>query len=101
MVKNGIFIGLTTIDIQYLIDTFPGANVKVKTDAPDVMVGGPATNAAVIFAHLNGNAELYSAIGINPFRNYILDDLTKHKNKGKRCGRWAAGFAGNCNCCYL
>ena len=79
MVKNGIFIGLTTIDIQYLIDTFPGANVKVKTDAPDVMVGGPATNAAVIFAHLNGNAELYSAIGINPFRNYILDDLTKHK----------------------
>ncbi len=79
MVKNGIFIGLTTIDIQYTVDSFPVANVKVKTDAPDFIVGGPATNAAVIFAYLNGKAELYSAIGENSFRNYIIDDLTNHK----------------------
>ena len=79
MIKNGVFIGLTTLDILYLVDVFPGTNVKIKTNAPDIMVGGPATNAAVMFAHLNGNAELYSAIGKNSFRNFILDDLTHHK----------------------
>ena len=54
MKKNGLFLGLTTIDIQYFVDSFPASNVKVKTHPPEIMVGGPATNAAVAFAHLNG-----------------------------------------------
>ena len=67
MQYRGLFIGLTTIDIQYFVETFPGSNRKVKTATPDILVGGPATNAAVAFAHLNGRAFLASAAGRNSF----------------------------------
>lgn len=78
---NGLFIGLTTIDIQYFVNTFPESNKKVKTEAPDIFVGGPATNAAVAFAHLNNGAYLASAVGINPFESFIKSDFSVTKIK--------------------
>lgn len=74
---RGLFIGLTTIDIQYFVDTFPQSNSKVKTNPPDILVGGPATNAAVAFAHLNGGANLATAIGDNSFTAYIQKDFNR------------------------
>ena len=68
MQYSGLFIGLTTIDIQYFVDTFPESNRKVKTEAPEIFVGGPATNAAVAFAKLNNGAFLASPVGKNPFQ---------------------------------
>ena len=73
--KQALFFGLTTLDIQYCLDEFPSANVKVKTDPPLFFVGGPATNAAVAFAALNGGAALITAIGQNPFRSIFADDF--------------------------
>jgi len=75
---NGLFIGLTTIDIQYFVNTFPKSNKKVKTVAPDVLVGGPATNAAVAFSKLNNGAFLSSPIGENPFKLFCREDFNQN-----------------------
>lgn len=78
---NGLFIGLTTIDIQYFTKEFPKSNVKLKTAPPSIFVGGPATNASVIFSHLGGNANLVSPVGANPFSSFIKADLEKYDVK--------------------
>ena len=70
-----LFAGLTTIDIQYFVDQFPGPNQKIKSASPTILVGGPAANAAAGFAFLSGDATLLTAIGTNPFRKTILDDF--------------------------
>jgi sugar/nucleoside kinase (ribokinase family) len=77
MKYNGLFIGLTTIDIQFFVSDFPKPNKKVKTEPPAILVGGPATNAAVVFAHLNMGANLVSAVGKNPFYSFIQTDFSK------------------------
>jgi sugar/nucleoside kinase (ribokinase family) len=76
---TGLFIGLTTIDIQFKVDSYPESNQKVKTGAPEILVGGPATNAAVAFSQLNGGAFLASAAGMNSFKQIIETDF---KNTG-------------------
>ncbi len=75
MKYNGLFIGLTTIDIQYFVDEFPESNKKIKTNAPEILVGGPATNAAVAFAKLNNGAFLASALGQNSFSKFFELDF--------------------------
>lgn len=77
MKYSALFIGLTTIDIQYFVDQFPKSNIKVKTRPPELLVGGPATNASVAFAMLNNGVHLASAIGNNSFSEFILNDFNK------------------------
>ncbi|WP_372648911.1 PfkB family carbohydrate kinase [Draconibacterium sp.] len=72
-----MFVGLTTVDIQYFIDDIPIANTKIKTGNPDILVGGPATNAAVAFAYLNKTATLASPAGLNAFSSFIDQDLNR------------------------
>ncbi len=72
-------MGLTTIDIQYLVDTFPTLNSKTVAGTFAMSVGGPATNAAVAFAHLGGKCHLMSAIGNNQFTSFIESEL-RHYN---------------------
>jgi sugar/nucleoside kinase (ribokinase family) len=57
------------------LNSFPASNKKIKTSPPDILPGGPATNAAVAFAALNGDASLASATGKNPFMDCIREDL--------------------------
>ena len=52
VVLRGLFGGLTTIDIQYLVNTFPRSNSKTVASQFAMSVGGPATNAAITFAYL-------------------------------------------------
>lgn len=73
-----LFAGLATIDIQYFTDRLPGPNEKLKSAPPTLLCGGPALNAAVSFAFLNESAVLLSAIGKNPFTNFIVQDLNFH-----------------------
>lgn len=72
---RGLFIGLTTIDIQYFVEEFPAPNIKVKTEAPEILVGGPATNAAVSFAQLNNSAFLATPFGNNSFLSFVNKDF--------------------------
>ena len=41
-------------------------------------IGGPATNAAITFAHLGGNSHLLSAIGQQPFTPFIERELRQY-----------------------
>lgn len=78
MPYRSLFIGLTTIDIQYFVDEYPEINVKIKTMPPDIYVGGPATNAAVAFSHLNGGANLLGVVGENTFTPFVKNDFEKY-----------------------
>ena len=75
MPYTALFAGLTTIDIQYQVDLFPTTNIKIKSDPPDILVGGPSTNAAVAFARLSGEAYLVSSVGRNSFNEIISKDF--------------------------
>lgn len=75
MQYSALFVGLTTLDIQYFVDSFPVSNVKVKTEPPKIYVGGPASNAAVAFAKLNKGCYLASASGENAFSSFIDNDF--------------------------
>jgi len=79
MQYRALFLGLTTIDIQYFVDKFPKQNKKVKTGPPEFFVGGPATNAAVAFAKLNDGAYLASSTGKNAFSKLVEDDFKRTK----------------------
>lgn len=74
MQYRGLFIGLTTIDIQHYVDYFPISNQKIKSSAPEILVGGPAANASVAFATLNNGAFFVSACGQNSFTETIKED---------------------------
>jgi len=71
-------VGLTTIDIQYLVDTFPASNSKTVAGTFAMSIGGPATNAAIAFAHLGGNSHLISALGHNPFTPFMESELHQY-----------------------
>ena len=77
MSYKALFIGLTTIDIQYFVDHFPIPNTKIKTDAPIIAVGGPAANASITFSALGGQADFLTCIGKNNFSNLILDEFKR------------------------
>jgi sugar/nucleoside kinase (ribokinase family) len=79
MSPKGTFIGLNTIDIQFLIDNQLEENKKYKANKNEIVVGGPGTNAAVCFSYLGGHANLYTAIGNHHFTNFIYDDLKSNK----------------------
>lgn len=68
----GYFLGLTTIDIQYLVNSFPRENFKQKSTDFCINIGGPALNAAATFVRLGGKAKFFTVIGSNPLRPYIL-----------------------------
>lgn len=76
--KRALFIGLTTIDIQYFTEDFPTRNTKVKTDAPLIAAGGPAANAAITFASLGGQVDFLTSIGKHSFTDAMYCDLEKY-----------------------
>jgi sugar/nucleoside kinase (ribokinase family) len=73
-----LFVGLSTIDIIYRVDTFPAANTKVAAQSQSVYAGGPAANAAIACAHLGGLATLVSVVGRNALAGVIRDELTRY-----------------------
>ena len=59
---RGLFAGLATLDIVQLVERLPAPNEKVAALDFCVAAGGPATNAAVAFAHCGGEAVLATAL---------------------------------------
>ncbi|MCM3923355.1 PfkB family carbohydrate kinase [Frankia sp. AiPs1] len=72
---TGLFVGLTTLDTIYLVRHPPGPDEKIVADDLVVAAGGPATGAAVAFAHLGGRATLVSAVGAGPLAAAARADL--------------------------
>jgi len=72
---KGLFIGLNTIDLQFLVDAYPAENQKVKSDNHAMATGGPATNAAIVYSWLGGSAYLLTPVGEHKMTPFIYNDL--------------------------
>lgn len=75
---NGIFVGLSTIDVVYGVDEFPSANSKVVAHSQDVFVGGPATNASIAFGFLGGKPTVVTAVGCHALANLIKEEIQRY-----------------------
>lgn len=78
---NGIFVGLSTVDVVYSVDEFPSPNSKIQARGQDVFAGGPATNASITFAHLGGEATLVTAAGRHPLASAVSDEFRRYSVK--------------------
>ncbi len=78
MRKQGLFIGMVTIDLIYLVEQMPNHNQKIAAVTSTIAAGGPATNAAVAFSHLGNAATLLGAVGAHPINHLILADLQQY-----------------------
>ncbi len=78
MTKNGLFVGLITLDLVYLTATYPDKNQKVVAADYAVTAGGPATNAAVTFSYFDNQTIILGGLGNNPITHLIKADLEKH-----------------------
>lgn len=76
--SKGIFVGLSTIDLVYEVDEFPVSDSKITARSQRVFVGGPATNAAITFRHLGGDATLVTAVGRHPLAGLIREELKRY-----------------------
>ncbi len=72
---RGVFVGLSTIDLVYEVDEFPLPDSKATARSQATYAGGPATNAAITFRHLGGEAALVAAIGRHALTALIRDEL--------------------------
>ncbi|WP_203656327.1 PfkB family carbohydrate kinase [Demequina activiva] len=72
---RALFAGLTTLDVIQQVERLPGANEKVVALDFAVAAGGPATNAAVAFAHLGGSPTLHTRLPDHPLSGIIRADL--------------------------
>ncbi|HEY9705188.1 MAG TPA: PfkB family carbohydrate kinase, partial [Allocoleopsis sp.] len=79
MSKNGLFVGLVTLDLIYLTQSLPTNNQKLVALDYSVASGGPATNAAITYSYLGNKATLMAVLGCHPITNLIINDL-----KGKK-----------------
>lgn len=75
MTYRGLFVGLVTLDLVYLVDRLPTANEKMVASDYTVAAGGPATNAAVAFSYLGHEAIVLGVLGAHPMTQLILTDL--------------------------
>ncbi|MDH3649070.1 MAG: PfkB family carbohydrate kinase [Saprospiraceae bacterium] len=75
---NGLFVGITTVDLLYPVDKYPDENTKQHSQGQIMDIGGPATNAAFAFSMLGGTATLVSLIGQHAFSDFMKDKLTEY-----------------------
>lgn len=75
---NGVFIGLSTVDIVHSVERDPKANEKAAALSTHLFCGGPAANAAITFAKLGGHAELISRVGSHPLASVIHVELAHY-----------------------
>jgi sugar/nucleoside kinase (ribokinase family) len=71
-----LFVGLTTWDLIYRAEAPPANNQKIVASDFVAAAGGPATNAAIAFQHLGGQAMLISGLGKSAIAPLIHNELT-------------------------
>lgn len=76
---QGLFIGLVTLDLVYLVKAIPQSDQKIVAADYTIAAGGPATNAAVTFCYLGNQAKLLGVVGAHPLANIIFTDLERYQ----------------------
>ena len=74
---TGVFVGLITLDCIYQTRRSLQPNEKQVAEAMLLAAGGPATNAAIAFQALGGQARLVGALGQHPLTTVVRDDLAQ------------------------
>ena len=77
-ITKGYFVGLTTLDYVFYVESQPQENAKTKTNHYKRFVGGPAANAAITYSLLGGNATLVTCLGNTVESDYIIKILNKY-----------------------
>ncbi|WP_018392629.1 PfkB family carbohydrate kinase [Bacillus sp. 37MA] len=72
---QGVFTGITGLDIAFYQNEFPKENFKSKTNDYQTFIGGPAANAAITYAILGGNATLITCLGDTTIAKAIKSEL--------------------------
>lgn len=72
---SGLFVGLATVDVISRVEETPPRNGKVTAVRQDVSGGGPALNAAAVFAALGGRAVLAAPVGDGALAHLVHEDL--------------------------
>ena len=75
---QGLFVGLTTVDIFNVVATHPLPDQKIRAHHQAVCAGGPAANAAVAYAAYGNNSDLVTGLGDHPTGALALEDLQNH-----------------------
>ncbi len=75
---KGLFAGLSTVDIQFFMNEFPEVNTKSLVMESNIYSGGPATNAAITYSYLGGNAALITSVGNHFFTEFINNDMATY-----------------------
>ena len=60
--NKALFIGRSVVDVLSHVQHFPSPDEKVKALHNEIFSGGSSLNAAVTFAHLEGEAFLYTSL---------------------------------------
>jgi len=71
----GLFVGVSTLDLIYLVERTMGANDWQRALNYLAVAGGSATGAAVAFAALGGSATLVTAVGAGPLGDLVRSEL--------------------------
>ena len=74
-IVRGLFIGLSTYDVIQYVNGFPSCDGKTTSVTKSYAGGGPALNAAVVFAALGGKPTLVTCLGKGPIAHLIRQDL--------------------------
>jgi sugar/nucleoside kinase (ribokinase family) len=72
-------VGLTTIDIVFAFDRYPEEDTKNTARQYTIAAGGPASNAAVVYSYLGGEAQLISSLGRRGISDIARSDLVRHR----------------------
>jgi sugar/nucleoside kinase (ribokinase family) len=72
-----LFVGRTTLDAVYWLEELPPEDTKVFARAFRVAPGGPACNAAITHALLEGKTTLLSAVGQGPWADVVRGELDR------------------------
>lgn len=81
MSHKGLFVGLATIDLVYLLSGTPAENLKTRASKFSTCAGGPSLNSAITYSILGGKSTFMSALGAGTFTPLIQDEMTKFNVK--------------------
>jgi sulfofructose kinase len=70
-------VGLAVLDLVFGVATMPERGRKAFADSMTLVGGGPAANAAVTVARLEGHARFLGRLGDDHIGDLILDDFAK------------------------
>ncbi|RLE25889.1 MAG: hypothetical protein DRJ50_02030 [Actinobacteria bacterium] len=68
-------VGLAVLDLVFGVETRPDRGRKTFADSMTLIGGGPAANAAVAVACLDGNARFVGRLGDDIIGDLIIDDF--------------------------